>query len=278
MKKLTMIIWLTIILTACNIFENKEKKAIEICQKAKVQFQTDNVWGQLGLSMYGLTADATWLDFANMLAKQDANSKQDWTAKKTKEDGIYLVSFADEKGWGHRWEVTIEQQIVKYVNTNEYLCRKYGLSRFDPDGNFQISNILTDTIKLEKENSYYSENNSKKIVYILKASIVNKTGKPLTSADVSGKLQVIFKDKTIEGEGNGDSGFKTKISKSKPWIPDTEREFYIKTKGIDQIYLDYVPEYVFFEVNLKAEDPIGFSYDKGIAEYDLKAKWKNLKQ
>jgi len=278
MNKLTIIFGLTILMTSCNLFENKEKKAIEICQKAKVQMQAGNVWGQLGLAMYGLTADATWLDYANMLAKQELNKKQDWTAEKTKEDGIYLVAFADEKGWGHRWEVTIEQQIVKHVNSNEYLCRKYGLSRFDSDGNFQITNIKTDTIKLEKENSYYSENNSKKIVYTLKASVINKTGKPLTSADISGKLQVIFKDKTVEGESNWESGFKTKISKANPWKPETERDFYIKTKGIEQIYLDYEPEYVFLEVNLKAEDPIGFSYDKGIEEYELKNKWKTLKQ
>lgn len=264
-------------MTACNIFENKEKKAIEICQKAKVQFQTNNILGQLGLSMYGLTADATWLDFANMLAKQDPNKKQNWTANKTNEVGIYLVSFADEKGWGHRWEVAIEPQIVKHVNSNEYLCRKYGLSRFDPDGNFQITKIVTDTIKLENENSYDSENNTSEIVYILKASILNKTGKSLTSAELTGKLQVIFKEKTVEGEKNWDSGIKTKISESRPWKPDTEKEFYIKTKGIDKIYLGYEPEYVFFEVNLKAEDPIGFKYDKGIAEYDLKNKWKSLK-
>ena len=195
MKKLTIIFGLTILITSCSLFENKEGKAIEICQKAKVQLQTDNIWGQLGLSMSGLSADATWLDYANMLAKQDPNKILDWTASKTTEDGIYLVAFADDKGWGHRWEVIIEQQIVKYINSNEYLCRKYGLSRFDPDSNFQLTKILMDTIKLEKENSYFSKNNSKKIVYVLKASIINKTGKPLTSADVTGKLQVIFKDK-----------------------------------------------------------------------------------
>lgn len=277
MKKLTVILGLTMLITSCDFFENKEKKAIEICQKSKMQLQTDNIWGQLGLTMYGLSADATWLDYANMLAKQDPNKKQDWSAEKTIEKDIYLVAFADLQGWGHRWEVDIEHQIVKHINSNEYLSRKHGLSRFDPDYNFQITNIVTDTIKLEKERSYYSDN-SQKAVYVLKASIINKTGKALTSADVSGTLQVIFKDKTIEGESNWDSGFKTKISKSKPWSPDTEKEFLIKTKGIEQIYLDYDPEYVFFSVNLKAEDPIGFSYNKAIAEYDLKMKWKTLKQ
>lgn len=277
MRNTLHLLILMLLVSSCQLLENKEKKAIDICQKAKAQLQTDNIWGQLGLSMSGLTANATWLDYANMLAKEDPNTKLDWTAVKTKDEGIYLVAFADEKGWGHRWEVVIDQQIVKHVNSNEYLCRKYELSRFDPDSNFQIINITADTIKLEKENSFYSTNNPKKIVYVLKASIINKTGKPLTSADITGKLQVIFKDKTIEGAENWESGFKTKISKSSPWQPNTERDFYIKTKGIEQIYLDYEPEYVFFEVNIKAEDPIGFLYDKGIEEYDLKNIWKTLK-
>ena len=277
MYKLIIIFGLTALITSCNLFENKEKKAIQICQKAKVQIQISNVLGQLGLAKYGLTAGSTWIDYANVLAKQNPNKKQNWTAKKTKEDGIYLVAFADEDGWGHRWEVTIEQQIVKHINSNEYLFRKYGQTRFDPEGNFKIANIVIDTIKLEMDNSYYSENNSKKVVYILKASVINKTGKPLTSAEVSGKLQVIFKDKTIEGESNWDTGFKNKISKLNPWKPETERDFYLKTNGIEQIYLDYEPEYVFLEVNLKAEDPVGFTYDKAIEEYDLKRKWKFLK-
>lgn len=276
MKKLTVIFGLMMLLASCDFFEYKEKKAIEICQRQKVQFQTDNIWEQLGLAIYGLSADATWLDYANMLTKLEPNKKKDWSAEKTTEKDIYVVAFADAQGWGHRWEVDIEHKIVKHINLNEYLCRKYGLTRFDPDYNFQITNIVTDTIKLEKERGYYS-NNSMKVVYILKASIINKTGKILTSADVSGTLQVIFKDKTIEGESIWDSGFKSKISKSKPWHPGTEKEFFIKTKGIELIYLDYEPEYVFFSVNVKAEDPIGFSYNKAIAEHDLKRKWKSLK-
>lgn len=278
MKQLTIIFGLTFLLTSCELFESKEKKAIETCKKAKVQIDATNVWGYLGLSMAGLTADATWLDYANMLAKQDPNTKQDWSARKTDEEGVYLVAFADERGWGHRWEVTLEQQIVKHVNANEYLSRKYGLSRLDSDGKFKITDITTDTLKLEKKYSYYSNDKSKDVVYIMKGSVINNTDKTLTKAEITGKLQVIFKDKSLESSKDWDSGFKRKVTKSKPWKPQEKLDFYIKTKDIEEIYLQYDPEFVFFNVNISVEDPVGFTYDKAIEEYDLKDKWKTLKK
>ncbi len=273
MKKTTIIFGLILLVTACSLFENKEKEAIEICQKAKVQFETDIALTSLFLNTLGLDENVTWLDYANMVAKKDNNKKYGWKARATGERNIYLVSFVDQNNWGHRWEVDIEQQIVKYVDLDAYLCRKYGLSRFDPNGNFQITNITINTLKLEKKYSYYEENRSKEIVYLIKASVVNKTEKTLTDASISGTLQVIFKDKTIEGGADYESGFKVEISKSRPWNPNTVKDFYLKTNGIEGIYLSYQPEYIFFEVNLKAEDPIGFSYDKSIAEYDIKNQW-----
>lgn len=271
MNKIAIIFGLIILMTSCNLIENKEEKAIEVCQNAKVQYVSDNIFANLFLDAYGLGANANWLDFANMQAKKDPNNKYSWIAEKTIEENIYLVGFVDQKGWGQQWEVDIEQQIVKFVNQNEYLSRKYGLSRFDNDGNFQVTKITTDTMKLVRKNS------SQEIVYFLKASIVNKTGKTLTDANISGKLQVVFKDKTVEGASDYQSGFRTKVSKSRPWKTDTEKDFYIKTIGVEIVYLDYEPEYVFFEVNVEAEDPIGFSYDKNIAEYDLKNRWETLK-
>ena len=76
MKKIGFILIIIAVISSCGIIENKEKTAIEICQKAKVQLQTDNMWEQLGLQLFGLNSDATWLDFANMLAKQTPNKKQ----------------------------------------------------------------------------------------------------------------------------------------------------------------------------------------------------------
>jgi hypothetical protein len=123
MKKFTLILGLVVLMTACD-FLNKEKKAIEICQNSKFQVQTNNIFGNLAANMYGLNADATWLDFANMLAQKEPNKKHDWSAKKTDVDGVYMVAFTDERGWGHRWEVIIDEQIVKHINANEYLSRK----------------------------------------------------------------------------------------------------------------------------------------------------------
>lgn len=44
----------------------------------------------------------------------------------------------------------------------------------------------------------WSDQSSRKIVYILKSKVKNKTGKTLSKAEISGKLKLIFKDKNIE--------------------------------------------------------------------------------
>ena len=277
MKQLALILGLTVLLTSCDFFENNEKKAIEICKKAKVQFGTTDVWSYLGLSMAGLTPDATWLDYANILAKEDPNTKLSWSAKETDEKQVYLVALTDESGWGHGWEVSLGQQIVKSVNANEYLSRKYGLSRLDEDEKFKITDITIDTLTLERKYPH-SKDKTMDIVYVIKGSVINNTDKTLIKADISGELQLIFKDKTVESSEDYNSGFKVKISKSNPWRPKEKLDFYIKAKSIDEIYLQYIPEYVFFNVNISAEDPIGFSYNRIIKEYDLKDKWESLKQ
>ncbi|NEM97195.1 hypothetical protein [Pontibacter burrus] len=277
MRQLIQTFVLVTLLTSCDLLISKESKAIETCKSAKVQLDATNIWGQLSLSLAGLTADATWLDFANMIAKEDSNTKYDWSSKKTEEEGIYIVSFADQSGWGHKWEVTLDQQIVRHINVNPYLSRKYGFSRLDNDGKFKITDITIDTLKLESKKSYYMRDKSKDIVYVMKGNVINNTDKTLTSAEIVGKLQVIFKDKALESSKDWESGFKRQVTKSKPWKPQEKLAFYIKTKDIEEIYLQYEPEYVFFNVNISAEDPVGFTYDKAIEEYDLKDKWRRLK-
>ena len=277
MEKLLTLIIATTLLTSCSLFENKERKAIEICQKAKVQFQTDNAFANLFLNAYGLGANATWLDFANMIAKQDPNKKYDWHAKKTDDNKFYIVDFTDPDGWGHRWEVDIDQQIVKSINQNDYLTRKYGFSRFGGNDEFEVTEVQKSELKLDKHYSYYDNSSSSDISYVIKASVLNKTGKTITSAKIEGKLKLIFKDKTVTGNSDYESGFKSRISESRPWESNTTKEFYIKTKGIEKIYLNYIPEYVVFDISLKAEDPVGFSFDKDIADMDLLGNWKAFK-
>lgn len=283
MKKLTIILCVSFLLTSCDFFKSNEDKAIEIVKKSQVQIIPEEFSDNPFLKQYqqeltkqltGLDPNSTWLDFANMEAKKNPNKKFDWKARKTPENNIFLVSFVDNNDWGQNWEVDIEQQVVKFINQNEYLSRKYGFSRFDPDQKFTVSGITLDTLKFEKSSSIFSSKTSKKIVYILKGSVANNTGRPLSKAEISGELQIIFKDKTVKGK----SDFDLNISGSKPWESGAEKVFYLKTEGVDLIYLDYIPEYVFFEVNMKAEDPIGFSYNKGIKEFDLKNRWLSFKK
>ena len=267
MKNNYIIFSLLFLIMSCNL---SEKKAIEICQKAKPQ--TDGS----SLNIFNIqNANKSWLDYANRRAEESSNSKFEWLAKKTKVNNIYLVSFVDENKWGNHWEVNIEENIVKNIDVNEYLCRKYGFSRLDYDQKFfQITNIEVDTLISEKYNKY----SDKGISYVFKAYIKNKSGTTLTEAKISATLQLIFKDKTIENSNSiWDEGFHVEVSRSNPWLSGTERSFYLKTNGIDPIYLDYKPEYIFFSVGLMAKDPIGFSYNKDILEKDLKKKWYSLR-
>ena len=69
-------------------------------------------------------------------------------------------------------------------------------------------------------------------------------------------------------------GFLKKVSKSNPWKPGEEKEFKLKTDGIEIVYADYVPPYVLFEIALKAEDPVGYNFDENIKEIELVDKWE----
>ena len=285
MKKTVLIFGIiTFAVTACDFLEIKEKKAIEICKTTRIQFSSEDgdvlanvIANSIGGFALGLNRNATWQDFANMLSGNEPNKKQEWKAYKTGEEGVYMVSFRDENGWGYSWEVVLATQTVKYINKNEYLSRKYGFGRLDNEGNFEITKITTNTIKVERVRDYYGKY-TQSIVCVLNASVINRSGKSLTEAEISGHLKAVFKDKTITGNSGWESGFKSKVTRSKPWLPNTEKVFQIKTQGIEELYLDYTPEYVFFEISLQAEDPIGFSYNRNIAEFDLKEKWGTLKR
>lgn len=270
MKQLLSIILVTLVLTGCNLFESQEKKAIKIVQSAKVQLSTGNEVSNLLLSNSGIN-NATWLDFATLKAKEESNEQYEWSAKTTEELGICIVSFNNLSGMGYHWEVNIKQEIVKYINENEYLSRKYKFTRFDNDNYFQFTNITVNKLGFLNDFS-----NDKKVAYTIKADIINNTDKTWIASEISGKLSLVFKDKTVEGEANWESGFNSNISMNDPWEPKTKRSVYIQTKGIEDVYFDYKPEYVFFTVSLEAEDPVGFKYDKDIEEIDLRLKWHDL--
>jgi len=264
MKSLLLIILIAFTFQSCDFFKSKEKIAIEICQNAKVQSPKD----------YELDDNASWLDFANVIAKHSPNSVFKWKGTKTKENNLYIVSFVDTTNWGFRWEVDINQKIVKSINQNEYLARKYGLSRFNGNNEFEIVKIEQKGLEFD----YKYSNSKPEIIYIFKATVLNKTDKIISKADIGGSLRLIFKEKTIAAEEHYVSGFSSPISETNPWSPKTNKEFYIKTKGIDNIYFSYEPDYIFFVVSLIASDPVGYNFNKDIADIDLKAEWKSFKE
>lgn len=269
----------SLFLPCCTLFDYKENKAIEICQKAKENLQLLNI-------------NTTWLDYANQLAKNNPNDKYDWRAKKTSEENIYLVAFLNQNGWGYHWEVDITQNIVKEINSNDYLSEKYGYKTVDTTA-FPIQKIQQLDMYIEYQNGdnyskmenvdgfqFYDRKKNKtglKVGEIIKATLINKTDKTIISAEVTGQLRLIFKEKTVTGESYDKTNFGEVISESNPWQPNTTKEFYIKTKGIDNLYLNYIPEYVLFNVSLIAQDPTGYLFDKDVAEYDVKEHWNTLR-
>ncbi|WP_370690575.1 hypothetical protein [Algoriphagus sp.] len=272
------ILGLVFFLKSCQFIETREKQAIDICKNSKIQFAENDIFQYFGLPVRGLSQDSKWIEFANSLAKDDPNSKYKWDAREIEDTGVFLVSFTDETNWGQNWEVSIEQQIVKHINSNEFLSRKYGFSRLDKESEFEIVELGKRTLSLQKKNSYFSTEDSKDIVFTFNGKVINNSDKTLISSDLSGELQLIFKEKVISGSQEWKSGFKRKATKSRPWRPNETLEFSIRTSDIEEIYLQFEPEFVFFVVNLSVEDPIGFTYNKAIGEYDLMDEWKNLKE
>jgi len=248
-------------LTSCQ-----GKKAIELVKETKV---SSDLWS-LGLLLRGAeNGGLTWNSWCNSIAKESPNNKWNWTSNSTDESGIYVVHFTDEDDFGYHWEVDISNEIVIYVNNNDYLNRKYGFNRLDDKRLFEISSIKYDSLRFFKKGHQITE-----IDYRIECSLINRTNKKLTSAEISGSLKVIFKDKTVEGKSTYYSGFKIPVNSYKPWNPDSERKFTITTKSIEGIYASYQPEYVFFELELQASDPVGFSYNRNVIEKDLITKWR----
>lgn len=261
------------LLGGCALFKSDEDKAVELIQQAKAD---------IGL----LNQNQTWLDFANNKIKAETNVKYIWKAEKTKEAGVFLVSFQDTAGWGNRWEVTEREKLVKLVDDNDYLCIKYGLSSYDKETPFKVSNIRLNSISVEKQEPSYAnlfaamfgpKQRAKKIVvYNFKADIKNTSDKFISDLDIKGELKLIFKEKTIVGT-SGSSALSSSISRANPWKPGQTRTLFIKTDDIEKIYLNYRPEYAMFLVNLKAEDPIGYSYSKAVYETDLSDNWNKFR-
>lgn len=281
-KQLLSVIVVCIAVVLCSCESHREKQAIEICQETKIQMSMSQEEGTLddpftlmatkiGYSMIGLDLEtSTWLDFANKMAEMQSSEKFHWMAEKTDTKNVYQVGFVNEENWGHFWEVNIKEKIVRSINAKETLARNYGHSRLDSKPPFTVQDIKVDTLKRAEDGVYYE----------ISGKIVNKTGKSISDAQLSGKLSLIFDKKTEDACNSWRNGriLGKKISESNPWYNNEAISFKIQTESIKKIYLDYDPEYVFFTLEMDASDPVGYSYNKAIYEVDMKARWNKMRR
>ena len=104
---------------SCKVFD-KDQEAIVLVQQSKYEY--DN---PLEIFMFGFNGvNATNLDYANIVAQKDKGVQYYWEAEK-KGDNIYLVSFMDKKKNGQHWEADLKNKIVKYINNDKSLSKKY---------------------------------------------------------------------------------------------------------------------------------------------------------
>lgn len=280
--KVKLLLLLALCCVLCSCESQREKEAIKICQDTKIQFslsQEENdiddpltlLATKIRFSLMGLDFDtSTWLDMANKIAELHSSEKFHWDAEKTDTKNVYQVGFVNEEGWGQFWEVNIEENIVRYINEKETLSRSYGYSRLDKNAPFSIKNVTVDTLKKSSKGVYYE----------IHGDVVNKTGKSLSEARLSGTLSIIF-DKKTEEAGNDYSYapvLKREISESNPWYNNQSIPFRIRTRNIKKIYLDYEPEFVYFTIEMDASDPVGYSYNKAIYEVDMKGRWNAVRE
>ena len=269
----------------CSCESKREQEAIKICQESKIHLDptfvsqfgdVDDVLSQFvikaGFSLLGLDYDeSTWLDFSNVVAEQHSNEKFHWMAEATDAKNVYQVGFVNEEDWGQFWEVNIKEKTVVFINSKEYMSREYGHSRLDKDAPFKITGLTADTLKLTDEG----------VSYIIQGKVVNHTGKSISHADMDGSLKVIFENKTEEVSNSYSKNHKVlkkEVSESHPWKDGESIDFSVITHEVKQIYLDYDPQYVFFTIEMSADDPIGYSYNKAIYEVDMKDRWDAIRK
>lgn len=275
-------------LSSCE--SRREKKAIEICQGTKVEwgdllgYDDESILGDLFgnlivkniMKAKGINMEtATWLDYANYIAAQEPDKHMTWEAKKLDRENLYEVRFVNEEEWGFFWEVDIKEKIVRYVNSNDKMSRDYGHSRYDKEAPFEVKDLVEASVEYNEGDSYGKDEGA---FCKFQGTIVNHTGRALSSASLKGGLKVIFDNKTVEGKICWDSdGLGREVSESEPWYDGEEISFAVETEGIRKIYLEYDPQYVFFTLGLTVSDPVGYSYDKDIFEKDLKKQWNLLR-
>jgi len=199
------------------------------------------------------------------------NIQYKWVANKHEQYNTWIVSFVDtvyERGYF--WEADLNNNIVKSINDNWLLKKKYGITPLRKDRNFTIEEIETEEVVLQNTRL----NNG--VVYRIKGKIKNNTDKNITKCYLGATLVVIYTEqKILEQKENNDSNF-ARPSTSNPWKPNETKDFLIVTEAIDQIYKEYKPEDAFCFILISAEDPLGYEYSGAFEERSLKKHFSEI--
>ena len=238
-----IILFLACIMLGCT------SKAIKIVKETKM-FQT-------------LDSDETIGEWVQRQVARESLTHYTWKARCYR-GNLYVVSFRDPEGWGYSWEVNINDETVHFINSNAYLSFKHGFSKVDPTTPFPLCDITLDTLKHQKG----------KVIYQIKGSIQNNSGTTISYLDLDrSEINVIYKEKDFRS-WNARAKFR-RVSDDKPW-KDKEKITFDLTTSIEDTYLDYPPEVVFFNVNVRASNPVGYDYDRIIYQKNITLSWGEL--
>lgn len=222
------------------------------------------------------------VDLRSRMAEESPSTRYEWRADETEVDGVYLVSFVqaegDLEGWGQHWEVDVQNKTVTKVTGNPALQLKYGMSRQRVDVPFETSDLhyrlFEDIRRGGWRQDHKIQNNG--IVLTISAEVVNETGKPLVSADLSGSITVQFsEDKVIREYATYGGGVRPEVSENAPWRPGTSRRVSFQTNPIGLIYLDYQPILAIAEMDLTVADPLDYHWEGVVRKVDL--DWKRVR-
>jgi hypothetical protein len=151
---------------------------------------------------------------------------------------------------------------------------------------FLVYDITVDALRMLP--SEYNEQDSS-ICYTISGKIKNTSDKTFVKAGFIGELRVNFPNKKIVEENsfmesfiNGQEYMNDKdfydvglrlYTTDGNWNPNETFNFTFQTYGLDKIYTNYMPDEVYYVLEVKAEDPVGYVFSDIVFRKDLKSQW-----
>ena len=232
---------------------------------------------QLAVAFSGKAVSGTVEDYVNAIAAREPTVRFRWSARKApqgKRAGHWLVGFVRDggkyDGWGFFWLANVSTGIVRRVTGDPLLEAEFGMSPLDRDAPF--------TLQPDDYAVYEgSEWSGRKVIVAAFGRIKNDTDRVLHAGNVRATWTATFSDEKVLEEGCYFAHCKLlpKLSSRRVWPPGEWRAFKITLSGIDPVYQDYQPRSAVLRIRLDVQDPLGFSFDKALAEIPL--DWRMLR-